>query len=373
MPVAVRTVSLQAVPVLIEAVGQAEGSREVEVRARVAGLVERQLYKEGDRLRAGAPMFTIERAPSEIALAQARAGVVLEQARVDQARREAARLQPLAAMQAIPQREADDAASALKLTEAALATAQLRIREAELNLSYTQVAAPIDGLSGRAEKSVGSLVGPADGLLARLTQTDPIWVRFAFSESEVAQLRRGKPGPVRLLDAAGKALPVQGRLDFTGSAVDARLGTVQLRAVLPNPALTLLPGQFVRAQVQTGEQRAALVPQAAVITTEQGRSVWTVQDGKAVSTPVEVGGWYGGDWIVRSGLKDGDLVIIDNLIKLRPGAPVMAKPAAGSGPAGPPGAAAGPGASGVAKAAAPSGSASASAPAPASPAPAASR
>lgn len=333
MPVAVRTISLQAVPVLIEAVGQAEGSKDVEVRARIGGLVERQLYKEGERLRAGAPMFTIERAPFEIALAQARAVVAQEQVRLEQVRREAARLQPLAAMQAIPQREADDAASALKQAEAALATAQLRIREAELNLSYTQVVAPIAGLSGRAEKSVGSLVGPADGLLARITQTDPIWVRFAFSEDELAQLRRGKPGPVRLLDAEGRALPVRGRLDFTGSSVDPRLGTVQLRAELPNPGLTLLPGQFVRAQVQTGEQRAALVPQSAVMTGGQGRSVWTVQDGKAVSTPVEVGGWYGADWIVKSGLKDGDQVIVDNLIKLRPGAPVAAKPATPAAPA----------------------------------------
>lgn len=329
MPVTVRTVAQQAVPVLIEAVGQAEGSKDVEVRARVAGLLQSQRFAEGERVKAGAALFTIERAPFEIALAQARAALAADQARVDQTRREAQRLQPLAAAQAIAQREADDAASAQRLAEAALAVSQARVREAELNLSYTLVTAPIGGVSGRAEKSIGALVGPSDGLLARITQTDPVWVRFSFSEAEHALLRKGKAGPVRLLAADGKPLsPASGRLNFAGSSVDARLGTVQLRAEFANPDLAVLPGQFVRAQVQAGEERAFLVPQAAVFSAEQGKIVWTVQDGKASPTPVQVGGWIGQDWVVRSGLKDGDQVIVDNLIKMRPGAPVQPKDAA---------------------------------------------
>ena len=322
MPVTARCVSAQTVPVLIEVVGQAEGSREVEVRARVSGVLERQLCKEGERVRVGAPLFSIERAPFEIALAQVRAQIAQDQARLAQTRREADRLRPLAAMQAISQREADDAASNVSLAEAALAVTQARLREAELNLSYTAVAAPIAGSSGRAEKSVGSLVGPADGLLARITQADPIWVRFALSEAEAPLLRTSRAGTVRLLDAAGQPLPLTGRLNFAGSTVDARLGTVGLRAELANPALAVMPGQFVRVQVQACEQRAWLVPQAAVFSGEQGRIGWTVQDGKAVPTPVETGGWVGGDWVVKKGLKDGDRVIVDNLIKMRPGAAV---------------------------------------------------
>ena len=138
----VRSVSAQTVPVLIEVVGQAEGSREVEVRARVSGVLERQLYKEGERVRVGAPLFSIECAPFEIALAQVRAQIAQDQARLAQTRREADRLRPLAAMQAISQREADDAASNVSLAEAALAVTQARVREAELNLSYTAVGAP---------------------------------------------------------------------------------------------------------------------------------------------------------------------------------------------------------------------------------------
>jgi membrane fusion protein, multidrug efflux system len=336
MPVAVRSMTQQPVPVLIEAVGQAEGSKEVEVRARVGGLIERQLYREGERVRAGAPLFAIERAPYEIALAQARAALAQEQARVEQAGREAQRLKPLAEIQAIPQREYDDAASALRLGEAALAAAQARVRDAELNLSYTTVNAPITGVSGRAEKSVGSLVSPADGLLARITQTDPVWVRFSFSQAEHQLLRRSQVGAVRLLGPDGQPAGAPGRLNFAGSTVDPRLGTVQLRAEFPNADLGVLPGQFVRAQVQAGQETAFLVPQAAVVTSEQGRAVWTLQDGKAVPTPVQTGGWIGADWVVRQGLKNGDQVIVDNLIKLRPGAPVVARgdTAPASAPAG---------------------------------------
>jgi membrane fusion protein (multidrug efflux system) len=334
MPVGVRVVSQQTVPVLIDAVGQAEGSKEVEVHARVSGLIQRQIYREGERVAVGAPLFTIERAPFENALNQARAVLAQEQARVEQARREAQRLKPLAEAQAISQREADDSASNLRLTEASVVLAQSRVKDAELNLSYTAVVAPIAGISGRAERSEGSLVTPgADSLLTKVLQADPIWVRFAFSEAEQAQLRRGKAGAVRMLSSDGKPMAASGRLNFSGSTVDARLGTVQMRAAFANPELLILPGQFVRAQVVAGEERAFLVPQAAVVSNELGKAVWTIKDGKATPTPVEVGGWVGSDWAVRKGLNEGDQVIVDNLIKLRPGAAVMVRPPTASGSA----------------------------------------
>jgi membrane fusion protein (multidrug efflux system) len=326
MPVGVRVAKVEPVPVLIEAVGQTEGSKEVDVRARVGGLIQKQAYVEGERVKRGAPLFAIERAPFEIALAQARASLAQEEARAEQARREAARLKPLAAQQAISQREYDDATTTQRLGEGTLAAARARVREAELNLSYTAVAAPIAGIVGRAEKSEGSLVGTSDGLLTHITQTDPIWVRFSLSETEQALLRRNRgPAAVRLLASDGRPMNVTGKLNFKGSAVDARLGTVALRAEFPNPELSLLPGQFVRAQVQAGSEPAVLVPQAAVVSSDRGKMVWTIQDGKATPTPVEVGGWVGSDWAVRKGLKDGDAVVIDGLLKLRPGAPVAAR------------------------------------------------
>ena len=335
MPVGVRVAKLESVPVLIEAVGQAEGSKEVDIRARVGGLIQKQAYHEGERVKRGAALFAIERAPFEIALVQARAALAQEQARAEQARREATRLKPLAEQQAISQREYDDAATAQRLTEGLLSAAQARVREAELNLSYTAVVSPIAGVAGRAEKSEGSLVSAADGLLTRVTQTDPIWVRFSLSETEQALLRRSSTASaVRLLASDGKPLNVVGKLNFAGSSVDARLGTVQWRAAFANPELTVLPGQFVRAQVQAGTESAFLVPQAAEMSGDRGKMVWTIQDGKAAPTPVEVGGWIGEDWVVRKGLKEGDQVVIDGLLKLRPGAPVAQRAAmAASAPA----------------------------------------
>ena len=331
MPVAVVAARLTSVPVLLEAVGRAEGSKEVEVRARVTGLIEQQRYREGDRVKADTPLFVIERAPFEIALAQSRAALAQEQARLEQARREAKRLAPLAEQRAISQREFDDATSTLRLVEASVAAAQAQVRQAQLNLSYTRVGSPIAGLTGRAEKSQGSLVSPSDGLLTRVTQTDPIWVRFSFSETELARLRSGKAGAVKLLSAEGQPLGTSGKLNFEGSTVDPQLGTVQLRAEFANPDLAILPGQFVRAQVNAGDERAYVVPQAAVINGERGKAVWTIKDGKALPAPVEVGAWVGNGWAVRKGLNEGDTVIVDNLLKLRPGAPVA--PQAASAPA----------------------------------------
>ena len=327
MPVAVVAARYRNVPVVIESVGRAEGSKEVEVRARVTGLIEQQRYHEGDRVKANAPLFLIEQAPFEIALAQARATLLQESARLEQARREAKRLGPLIEQHAVSQKDSDDAASAQRVAEASVAQAQAQLRQAELNLSYTRVVSPITGITGRAEKSQGSLVSPSAGLLTRVTQTDPIWVRFSFSESELAQLRSGSAGAVKLLSAEGKPLGGAGKLNFAGSTVDAQLGTVQLRAEFANPDLLVLPGQFVRAQVNAGEERAVVVPQAAIFNGERGKAVWTVKDGKALPAPVEVGAWVGEGWAVRKGLNEGDTVIVDNLLKLRPGAPVAPHPA----------------------------------------------
>jgi len=340
MPVAVVTARVSNVPVMIESVGRAEGSKEVEVRARVTGLIEQQRYHEGDRVKANAPLFVIEQAPFEIALAQAKATLLQETARLEQARREAKRLGPLVEQHAVSQREFDDAGSAQRVSEASVAQAQAQLRQAELNLSYTRVVSPITGITGRAEKSQGSLVSPSDGLLTRVTQTDPIWVRFSFSERELAQLRGGSAAAVTLLSADGKQLGDAGKLNFAGSTVDQQLGTVQLRAEFANPELLVLPGQFVRAQVHVGEERAVVVPQAAVFNGERGKAVWTVKDGKALPAPVEVGAWVGDGWAVRKGLNEGDSVIVDNLLKLRPGAPVAPQPASAPAAASPASAAA---------------------------------
>ena len=327
VPVTIVQAAPREVPVSFEAVARTEGSREVQVRARVAGILERQLYNEGDAVPAGAPLFRIERAPFEIELAQARAVLAQETARRDLAQQEAERLKGLVERRAISQKEADQAASSLQQTAAAVQIARARVRQAELNLSYTEVNAPIGGITGRALQSVGSLVSPnADSaLLTTLTRGDPIWVRFALSEAEFSRLRNSEDIKVQVELADGKAYPEAGKLNFAGSTVDAATGTVQMRAELPNPKAVLLPGQYVRVHVQAGTQQAFVVPQTAVAQNETGRFVWLFADGKALQRQVRTGNWLGSDWVVLDGLKTGDRVIVDNLVRLRPGIAVAQK------------------------------------------------
>ncbi len=324
LAVAAVVVAPKPVPILVDAVGRTEGSKEVEVRARVSGIVQKQLYAEGENVRASTPLYRIERTPFESALAQANAVLNQDRAKLEQAKRDNIRLLPLVAKRAISQREADDSSTNLKQIEAAITSTEARVRDAELNLSYTDVTAPISGITGRSQRSEGSLVnaGTDNSLLTTLTQTDPIWVRFSLSESEHALLRANssKRTEVRLLMNDDREYPNKGKLNFAGSTVDSRLGTVQLRAEFANPDLTLLPGQFVKTQLILGLRDAIVVPQSAVTQNDQGRFVWIVgPESKAVRQKVETGPWVGRDWVINNGLKAGDAVIIDNLIKLRPG------------------------------------------------------
>ena len=327
VPVSAVQLAPKAVPIVFEAVARTEGSKEVQIRARVSGTLERQLYTEGDAVKAGARLFLIDRAPLEIDLQQARASLAQERARQEQAQQDLERLKGLADRRAISQREADQAATGLKQAVAAAQLAEARVRQSELNLSYASVNAPIAGITGRAQQSIGSLVTPGtdSSLLTTLTQADPIWVRFALSETEYARLRgfdiKNPEVKVELPD--GSRYPEPGRLNFSSSSVDSNLGTVQMRAALPNPRLQLLPGQYVRVQVVAGTQQALVVPQSAVMQNEGGRFVWIVgAEGKAAQRQIKVGSWVGSDWVVLEGLKEGDTVIVDNLLRLRAGTPV---------------------------------------------------
>ena len=327
LPVGVVEAALREVPIAFEAVGRTEGSREVQIRARVAGILEKQLYTEGDSVRAGARLFQVERAPFEIEAAQARAALAQEIARNELAQAEFERLKGLADRRAISQKEADQAASTARQSIAAVEVARARLRQAELNLSYTSVSAPIGGITGRAQQSIGSLVQPNNdsALLTTITRADPIWVRFALSESEYATVRRNDSRGIRVsLELAdGRPYEQAARVNFAGSAVDAATGTVQMRAELANPKLQLLPGQFVRVHVIAGTRQAIVVPQKAVQQNEGGRYVWlATPEGKAAQRSIRAGGWVGNDWVVLEGLKPGERVIVDNLARLRPDAPV---------------------------------------------------
>lgn len=325
MPVTVLEVQAQKVPTSIEVMAQTEGARETEVRARVSGILVKRLYQEGELVKAGQPLFQIDRTPYEIALSEA-------QAKADQAAREMKRLKGLIELQAISQKEYDDAASTNAITQAAL-------RQAELNLAWTTVTAPVAGTTGRAAKSEGNLITAGnDSLLTSIYQLNPMWVRFSLGESDLASFAGGRVSApnitgVQLLLANGTVYGKPGKLNFLASNIDTTLGTQALRAEFANADNQLLPGQFVRVRLLTGERKGVfLVPQSAVVQTEQGAMLMLADsDNKVAPRPVQAGEWHGKDWVILGGLQAGDKVIIDNLMKLRPGAPVAPHPPAEPG------------------------------------------
>jgi len=320
LPVTVLEVQPQRVPTSIEVMAQTEGARETEVRARVGGILLKRLYQEGETVKAGQALFQIDRSTYEIALAEARA-------KSDQATREMKRLKSLIDSKAISQKEYDDAVSTSAIAQAAL-------HQAELNLAWTTVTAPVAGTTGRAAKSEGNLItAGSDSLLTSIYQLNPMWVRFSLGESDLAKFPNGRISSknisgVELILANGSAYASPGKLNFLASNIDITLGTQALRAEFSNTDNQLMPGQFVRIRLLTGERDGVfLVPQSAVIQSEQGALVMLADaENKVAPRPVQAGEWRGKDWVILGGLKAGDKVIVDNLMKLRPGAPVAPHP-----------------------------------------------
>lgn len=310
--------------------GQVEGVREVEVRARVTGILQAVDYREGGKVKAGDILFRIDPAPYEAALALAKAQLRQEEARATQARAEAARLERLLAAKAAGKKETEDALAAAVAAEASRDAAAARVRLAELDLGYCELRSPIDGVAGRRLRTEGTLVtqGGPDALLTTVVQSDEVWVRFGLSEAEFSRLYKGAASAmgsaVRVFGPDGKPGAAVGKVDFVAPGVDTRLGNIQLRARFANADGSLLPGQFIRVQVDGLKAPGACrIPEVALVQTPAGRSVYVATaDGKAEARVVVVGGVSGGQVDILSGLREGDRVIVDQLQRLRPGAPV---------------------------------------------------
>jgi len=342
-------------PIAFEYVGQTLGSKDVEVRARVTGIIEQRLYTEGTFVKAGQPLFIIDPKPYAAQVAQAEADLAKAQAQKAQADRERARLAPLAERKAIGQKEADDAASNADFAAAAVQSARARLDELKLNWGYTKVVAPISGLSSRAQKSEGSLATANDTLLTTISQTDPIWVGFSVSENEQLRLSRAVAGgqlvlpkdsayDVTVILSDGSAFPRRGRINFSDTRVSPTTGTYEMRAEIVNHDAALKPGQFVRVVLRGAQRKdATAVPQTAVLDGPQGKFVYVTakdKDGKDIAQPrpVVLGNWIDGDggnlFVIESGLKPGDNVIVNGMARLQPGAPIKlasAAPAGGQG------------------------------------------
>ena len=331
----VATVAPKNVPVTFEYVGQTAGSREVEVRARVTGILLKRNFDEGAPVKQGQSLFTIDPAPYQAAAARAEADVGAAEARLEQARRNAARLKPLYAEKAVSQKDYDDAVSGEAIGTADLKAARARLAEAKLNLDYTKVEAPVSGVASRALRSEGSLVSGPDVLLTSVVQVNPMWVMFGVPDNDQARIQKEmqaghlvlpKDGrfEVALLLPDGSVYRHTGKLNFTDVRISPNTGTRESRAEVPNPEGTLRPGQFVRVQLRGAQiPNAVLVPQRAVLEGPQGKFVYVVNEqSQAEVRPVEAGEWAGDSWVITSGLKAGERVITDGLLKLGPGAPV---------------------------------------------------
>jgi membrane fusion protein (multidrug efflux system) len=341
-PAAVTVVTAQTreVPVTYEYTGQTAGFREVEVRARVSGIVLKRNYREGAPVKRGDTMFSIDPEPFQVAVARAEADLGVANARVEQARREAARLKPLADARAVSQKELDDALSNVRVSEAEARSLQARLNEAKLNLSYTRVEAPISGVASRAAISEGTLVSGPAVLMTTVTQTDPMYVIFGIPDREHLAIRRDveagrlklPPGnrfraTIRLAD--GSTYPETGTLDFTDVRVSSQTGTSEARAEFANRRNVLRAGEFARVSLEGAVRPAAIViPQRAVLENPKGKFVYILTaDSKAEVRPVQAGNWAGDGWIIESGVNPGERVVLDGVLKIAPGATVQVAPA----------------------------------------------
>ncbi|MEO8144965.1 MAG: efflux RND transporter periplasmic adaptor subunit [Betaproteobacteria bacterium] len=335
--VSVMTVEPKSLPASFEYTGQTLGSREVEVRARVTGILQTRNFVEGGPVVKGQSLFNIDPAQFVAVAVRAEADVAGADARLAQARKNAARLKPLYAEKAVSQKEFDDATSAEAIADADLKGAKARLTEAQLNLLYTRVESPVTGVAGRAQRSEGSLVSGPDVLLTTVTQVDPIWVSFGISDndqlkvnSEAAagrlELPKGGKFEVSVKLADGTVYGQTGKLNFSDVRISGTTGTSETRAEFPNPKGVLRPGQFVRVTLQGATRpNAVVVPQRAVLEGPQGKFVYVLSaESKADPRPVQVGDWLGDEWIIQSGLKAGDKVIIDGMARIfAPGSPVQ--------------------------------------------------
>lgn len=335
--VGVVTVSVRDVPLTYEFVGETQSSQQVEIRARVNGFLEQRLYTEGAMVKAGEVLFRMDQKPFQAALDSAQAELAQQQARLITARANLSRVRPLAAKNALSQKDLDDATGNEQAAAAAVEQAKASVTTARLNLGYTTITSPVAGLSSYAKKQVGSYIDPSNSLLTYVAKLDPIWVNFSLSENELLQSQAQQAAgevtlpargamEIEIVLADGTKYAKRGRIAFADASFSSETGTYLIRAELPNPEGALRPGQFVRVRVMGAMRTKAItVPQEAVVQGQRGQSVWIVdKNSKAESRVVDVGEWSESNWVIRSGLREGDTVIVDGAVRLVPGAPVRA-------------------------------------------------
>ena len=335
--VTVAEVVQKDVPIYIELVGSTLGSEDVEIRARVEGYLTSVNFTEGSFVRKGQTLYKIDPQPFEAALSQAQANLSTARTRLDKTNNDVARYKPLAAEKAVSQQELDNALSAQEAARFQVTAYDALVEKAKLDMAYTTINSPVDGLIGTTQKKVGSLVGRGENtLLNTISQINPILFRCAIAEAEYLRLARAsadkdksleKKFGVELILADGTTFNHKGRLDAIERAVDASTGTLTGQFSFPNPERILRPGQYGKARFVTDvKEGALLVPQLAVQEIQGLYSVMVVKpDATVEQRMVKAGERVGNVWIIDSGLKPGEKVIVEGIQKVKPGVQVSAK------------------------------------------------
>lgn len=349
-PPAVGVVTVERRPVTesTEFVGRVEAPERVELRARVTGFLQERLFREGQEVKAGEVLFRLERAPFEAEVARAQATVASAEAELQNANIALARARELVRTSAGTQVRVDDATAAQRSAQASLLGAQAQLRVAQINLGYTEIAAPIDGKIGRSTFSVGSVVGPSSDLLATIVSQDPMRVAFPVNLRTGTELRdryatRGGADAtrVRIRLVTGAIYGQVGRIDFIDPQVDRNTDTVLVRAVMPNPARgaspgpeggvdrELIDGMFVTVFVEGAEPvPTVVIPRSAVLQDQQGNYVFALDaENKAARRPVTLGRSIADQVVVERGLEGGERVVVEGVQRVRPGQPVQPGPA----------------------------------------------
>lgn len=337
----VTVVTLQAaqVPLTTELAGRTSAYQIAEVRPQVSGILKERTFREGSLVKAGAPLYRIDPATYQAAVAQAQATLARAEANVASTELRAQRYEELVTIDAVAKQTRDDAVVALKQAQADVAAARAALQTANINLAYTTVTAPISGQIGRSALTPGALVTANQATaLATIQQLDPIYVDVTQSSNDLIRIRRDlasgalkstgpDQAPVKLLLEDGSTYPLEGKLQFSEVSVDPTSGSVTLRAVFPNPKQQLLPGMYVRAVLSEGlRENALVVPQQGVTRDARGNAVALVvgADGTVQARQLKAERALGANWLVTDGLAVGDRVIVEGLQKVRPGAPARA-------------------------------------------------
>jgi len=337
--VSVITIEPQTVPVTFEYVAQTQSSHQVEIRARVSGFLDRRTYTEGAIVKEGQVLFLMDKKPFQAQLEAMQGALAEQQARLQTARANLARVKPLAAKNAVSQKDLDDAIGAEQAAAAAVQTARAEVVQAELNLSYCTITSPVTGISADAMQQDGAYINPLNSQLTTVAVLSPMWVNFSLSENEFKRYRtqvtsgqlrppEGNDYLIEVVLVDGSIFPFTGRITFAAPSYDPRTGTFLIRASVNNPEGVLRPNQYVRARMKGAVRpNAILVPQRAVQQGAKGHFLWVVtKEGKAELRPVVIGDWIGENIFIDQGLQAGDQVVVDGGLTLSPGIPVTAKP-----------------------------------------------